>query len=179
MQHRRFRTTAWVLLALTLAGTSTQLSAQDTAKPDSEWIERSNAIAYTVLEMSAHFAPEFSGQVGVEGLDEEVFDLKPELYERQQAVDAEKIEYLQKMLATEQDSRVAQDIEIMLKSTRDGIESNRVNYERVLPYGNIAGLVFFGFNGLLDKQVPPERQKAALVRLKKYTGQAEGYVPIT
>jgi uncharacterized protein (DUF885 family) len=32
---------------------------------------------------------------------------------------------------------------------------------------------------LLDKQVPAERQKAALVRLKKYTGQAEGYEPLT
>jgi uncharacterized protein (DUF885 family) len=32
---------------------------------------------------------------------------------------------------------------------------------------------------LLDKQVPLERQNAALVRLKKYTGQAEGYEPLT
>jgi uncharacterized protein (DUF885 family) len=49
----------------------------------------------------------------------------------------------------------------------------------VLPYGNLTGIIFAGFNGLLDKQVPPERQKAALVRLKRYTGQADGYEPLT
>jgi len=49
----------------------------------------------------------------------------------------------------------------------------------VLPYGNLTGLVFAGFRGLLDKQVPLERQQAALVRLKKYTGQAEGYEALT
>jgi uncharacterized protein (DUF885 family) len=63
----------------------------------------------------------------------------------------------------------------MIKSVRDQMEAERINYEKVLPYGNINGIVFFGFRGLLDKQVPLERQKAALVRLKKYTGQAEGY----
>jgi uncharacterized protein (DUF885 family) len=67
----------------------------------------------------------------------------------------------------------------MLKATRDNMETNTVNYERVLPYGNLTGLIFAGFNGLLDKQVPLERQRAALVRLKKYTGQAEGYEPLT
>ena len=65
----------------------------------------------------------------------------------------------------------------MQKNILDEIESNKVNYEKVMPYGNIPGLIFAGFNGLLDKQVPLERQKAALVRLKKYTGEAKGYVP--
>ena len=86
---------------------------------------------------------------------------------------------LEALLVNEEDSRVAQDIEIMIKSERDGMESNRIEYEKVLPYGNLTGLVFAGFRGLLDKQVPLERQSAALVRLKKYTGQAEGYKPLT
>ncbi|MCB1610487.1 MAG: DUF885 domain-containing protein, partial [Xanthomonadales bacterium] len=30
----------------------------------------------------------------------------------------------------------------------------------------------------LDKQVPMEQRKAALVRLKKYTGEAEGFEPL-
>lgn len=167
---------ARVWLTLSLAAASTPLFAQNS---EAGWLERSNDIAYKVLEMSAHFVPEFSGQQGIEGFDEEIIDLRPNLYERQQAVNEQKLEFLQAQRAAEQDPRVVQDIEIMLEATREEIESNRVNHERVLPYGNLTGLVFFGFNGLLDKQVPLERQQAALVRLKKYTGQAEGYEPLT
>lgn len=179
MKYLPVRRHASLWLTLSLVISSTQLFAQDMQKAEPEWLTRSNEIAYTVLEMSAHFAPEFSGQLGVEGLDEEVFDTGTNKYERQQAVEQQKIDYLESMLAVEEDPRVIQDIEIMLKATRDGIESNRINYERVSPYGNVAGIVFFGLNGLLDKQIPPERQKAALVRLKKYTGETEGYEPLT
>jgi len=170
-----------VLLCLSffLAATTSSLQAQDAFNTSPEWVERSNAIAHHLLESSARFVPEFAGQMGVDGFDEDIFDLRPLLYERQRAVAEEQIAYLEGQLATEENPRVIQDIEIMLKATRDQMESDRINYERVLPYVNITGLIFAGFNGLLDKQVPPERQQAALVRLKRYTGQAEGYVPFT
>lgn len=132
-----------------------------------------------MLESGAQFAPEFSGQSGVEGYDEEIFDLGENLSARQIAVSEQNILMLSDLLAKEEDPRVAQDIEIMIKAEQDDIEATRINYERVLPYGNITGLIFAGFRGLLDKQVPYERQQAALVRLKKYTGQAEGYEVFT
>jgi hypothetical protein len=172
---------AWLktagLICLTLI--STQLMAQGASNFTPEWVQRSNEIAYKVMESSAQFAPEFSGQMGVSGYDEEIFDLRDRLFERQIEVGEQQIAYLNEVLATEEDPRVAQDIEIMLKTTRDNMEANRINYERVIPYGNLTGLVFAGFRGLLDKQVPLERQQAALVRLKKYTGQADGYEPLT
>ena len=166
-------------LAITLILISSQSFAQGASNFTPEWVKRSNDIAYTVLESGAKFAPEFSGQMGVDGYDEEVFDLGENLYERQQATSEQNIAMLKNLLVNEEDSRVAQDIEIMIKSEYDSIESNRINYEKVLPYGNITGLVFARFRGLLDKQVPLDRQKAALVRLKKYTGQTEGYKPLT
>lgn len=144
-----------------------------------EWVKRSNEIAYRVLESGAQFAPEFSGQSGVEGYDEEIFDMGKNLAARQIAVSEQNIAMLNDLLVKEEDPRVAQDIEIMIKAELDDIEATRINYERVLPYGNMTGLIFAGFRGLLDKQVPFERQKAALVRLKKYTGQAEGYEVFT
>jgi hypothetical protein len=153
--------------------------AQGASNFTPEWVKRSNEIAYKVLESGAQFAPEFSGQSGVEGYDEEIFDLGENLSARQIAVSEQNILMLNDLLAKEEDPRVAQDIEIMIKAEQDDIEATRINYERVLPYGNITGLVFAGFRGLLDKQVPYERQKAALVRLKKYTGQAEGYEVFT
>ena len=166
-------------LAVTLLLVSSHSFAQGASNFTPEWVQRSNDIAYKVLEANAKFAPEFSGQSGIDGYDEEIFDLGEKLYERQQATAEQNIAMLETLLANEEDARVAQDIEIMIKSERDNIESNRINYEKVLPYGNITGLIFAGFRGLLDKQVPFERQKAALVRLKKYTGQAEGYEPLT
>jgi hypothetical protein len=166
-------------LAFSLLFMTGQSFAQATANFTLEWVKRSNEIAYKVLESNAKFAPEFSGQSGVEGFDEEIFDLRENLFERQIENSEQNIAMLTGLLAGEEDPRVRQDIEIMIKAERDGIEANRINFERVLPYGNITGLVFAGFRGLLDKQVPLERQNAALVRLKKYTGQAEGYEPLT
>ena len=153
--------------------------AQGASNFTPEWVKRSNDIAYKILESTAQFAPEFAGQSGVDGYDEEIFDLGDKLFERQIAVAENNIAMLEALLANEEDPRVAQDIEIMIKSQKDGMEANRINYERVLPYGNLTGLVFAGFRGLLDKQVPLERQKAALVRLKKYTGSAQGYEALT
>lgn len=145
---------------------------------EQDWVKRSNEIAYKILESGAKFAPEFSGQSGVEGYDEEIFDLKANLTERQLANSEANLKMLNEYLVNEKDPRVKQDIEIMIQSVKDGIESTKINDARVLPYGNVVGLVFAGFNGQLDKQVPYERQKAALVRLKKYTGAAEGYEPL-
>ncbi len=144
-----------------------------------EWVQKSNDIAYKILESGAKFAPEFSGQTGVSGYDEEIFDLGPNLFERQIQNSRDNLAMLNELLATKEDARIRQDIQIMIKSAEDNIESATINYERVLPYGNLSGLVFAGFRGLLDKQVPLDRQQAALVRLRKYTGREDGYEPLT
>ncbi len=163
-----------ILISLSL---SSFLSAEEQKSPD--WVERSNAIAYKIMESNAKFAPEFSGQMGITGYDEDIFDLGDNLFERQIENDQNNLKMLKEHLAVEKDSRVRQDLEIMIKSTKDSIENNTIEYEKVLPYANITRLIFAGFNGLLDKQVPFERQKAALVRLRKYTGQEEGFQPLT
>jgi hypothetical protein len=147
------------------------------ARDAENWVERSNKIAYDVLESQARFAPEFSSQTGVSGFDEDIFDLGENLAQRQIAAAQKSIGMLEGLLAKETDPRVAQDLQIMIQSQKDNIESTQVNFNRVIPYGNINGLVFAGFRGQLDKQVPIERRKAALVRLKKYTGETRGFVP--
>jgi hypothetical protein len=144
-----------------------------------EWVQKSNEIAYQILESGAKFAPEFAGQTGVSGYDEEIFDLGENLFERQIQNAKDNLAMLHGLLETEEDPRIRQDIQIMINSAEDNIEASTINYERVLPYGNISGLIFAGFRGLLDKQVPFERQKAALIRLRKYTGKEEGYEPLT
>ena len=176
---KTFKITTLAWLAFSTLLVSATSFAQGASNFTPGWVQRSNDIAYKLLESTAQFAPEFAGQSGVDGYDEEIFDLGDNLYERQIAVSEKNIAMLEALLLKEEDPRVAQDIEIMIKSEKDGMEANRINYERVLPYGNLTGLIFAGFRGLLDKQVPLERQKAALVRLKKYTGSAEGYEALT
>lgn len=176
---KKLKFTALSCLTVSLFAFSTQPFAQGASNFTPEWVQRSNEIAYKVLDSNARFAPEFAGQSGVDGYDEQIYDLGDNLFERQIENSEKNIAMLTGLLANEEDSRVAQDIEIMIKAERDGMEANRINYEKVLPYGNLTGLIFAGFRGLLDKQVPLERQKAALVRLKKYTGEAEGYEPLT
>jgi len=162
---------AIMLMAMLLC--AFQASAQE-----QDWVKRSNEIAYKILKSQAKFAPEFSAQTGVEGYDEEIFDLQDNLVQRQLKVAEDNLKMLNELLSTEADARVRQDIEIMIQSVKDNIEATKINDARVLPYGNVIGLIFAGFNGQLDKQVPFERQQAALVRLKKYTGEAEGYEPL-
>ena len=145
---------------------------------EQDWVKRSNEIAYKILESGAKYAPEFSAQSGVDGYDEAIFDLKENLVQRQLKTAEDNMSMLRGLLAKEADPRVKQDIEIMIQSVQDNIESTQINDARVLPYGNVIGLIFGGFNGQLDKQVPFERQKAALVRLQKYTGEAEGHEPL-
>ena len=129
------------------------------------WVERSDMIAYEVLESTAHFTPEFAGQTGVEGFDEEIFDLQPNRSERQIAIYRANIDSLESLLVKESDVRVRQDLQIIIKDQRNSVEATEIELARVLPYFNLPRLIFAGFNGLLDKQTPFERQRAALARL--------------
>src|SRR6185312_5725115 len=54
-----------------------------------------------------------------------------------------------------------------------------LNKKLMLDYIDAAQIEFSGIRFLLDKQVPAERQKAALVRLKLYAGDAKGVTPFT
>ena len=47
-----------------------------------DWVEKSNQHARIVLESVARFNPETAGSIGVDGLDEEILDLREGLYER-------------------------------------------------------------------------------------------------
>jgi uncharacterized protein (DUF885 family) len=49
----------------------------------------------------------------------------------------------------------------------------------VLPYLNAPQAIFGALRALLDDQVPPERRRAAVVRLRKYAGVEPGFRPFT
>jgi Bacterial protein of unknown function (DUF885) len=143
------------------------------------WVQQSNQNAEVLLNLMARFNPEAAASTGVEGHDQEIIDLKPGIYERSQKAALEAGEELSKRLATTSDPLVKQDLEILIASNQDNYDSARINHDQMLPYFSVAQLMFGGIKALLDPRVVKERQGAAAVRLRRYTGLEAGYTPVT
>jgi hypothetical protein len=159
-------------LLTVMVGFSTKVAAQQ------EWVQVSNEIAMKVLELQVKYVPEFAAAQGIEGYDDQIFDLHPNINQRQNADAQAMIEWLKSELEKQQDSLVRQDIEIMIKAQEDNILSNDLQEKYQILYFNLPQAIFFGFNSLLDKQVAAERKPAAVTRLRRYSGLEEGYEPI-
>jgi len=143
------------------------------------WVEKSNEHAQIVLEVMSKFSPEGAGSLGIDGLDEQVSDLGPRIYERSLEATREVLAELRKREAAETHPKVKQDLGILVKALEDNIHTSELDRANMLPYYNISQTVFFGVRGLIDAQIPRERYPAALARIEKYAGLAEGHEPIT
>ncbi len=148
------------------------------AMAQNDWVQKSNEHAQIVLEAVARFNPETAGSIGVDGLDEEILDLREDLYERDIADSERVLGELRIRLAEESHPAVRQDLGILIKAVDDGIHTTKLNREYMLPYRNISQRIFGGIRGLIDPQIPAERYPAAIVRLKRYAGLEDGYEPI-
>lgn len=144
-----------------------------------DWVARSNANAQPLLKVLADFSPESASGLGLPGYDERVFDLKPGSNDRFRAAAAAAKAQLDARRAGEKDTRVLQDLDIMIEATQRQIESSTINEKYLLPYVDIGQAIFQGEFGLLQDEVPARRRAAALVRLKRYTGLEAGYTPVT
>ncbi len=146
--------------------------------PAKSWVERSNENAKVLVQVIAKFNPEAAGQFGVDGLDDQVIDLKPGIVERSNQATKEAITVLRDRLSKETDPQVKQDLEILIKSAQDSIKGSELNNKYLIPTFSISQTMFGGIRALLDDQIPGERRPAALIRLKRYAGVEEGYTPI-
>ena len=144
-----------------------------------EWVEKSNEHAQVVLDVLAKLSPEGAGQLGVDGLDEEISDLGPGVHERSQKMSRDLLVELQARLKNESNSKVRQDLGILIQAIEDSIQSADLNYELMLPYFNVNQTVFFGVRGIIDPQNSRDRYPAAIARLEKYAGITDGYEPFT
>ena len=166
----RFRTS---LLAAGLLGTS--LAAADTPA----WIEKSNANAKVLLDATSEFQPEGASSTGLVGFDEKVADLRPGRTQRYCASVSAARDELARRLLGETDPLVRQDLEILIQSANDDLETTLLNDRLILRFIDVGQLVFFGEFGLLQDQVNAARRPSALVRLKRYTGLEPGTTPMT
>ena len=158
---------------------SVALAAPAAFAAQPSWIEESNRHSQVLLEVMARYNAEAAGSFGVDGQDGEVLDLKPRVFERQQADLAAAIARLEAARAAAGDPLVRRDLDILIGAARDRKDSNELNNKLMLPFFDVGQSVFSGFQDLLDARIPKSRQKAALTRLHKYVGAEKGYEPIT
>jgi Bacterial protein of unknown function (DUF885) len=163
------------LMVMAVAG----LGAGSIQAAEMDWVEKSNQYSKVVLAAMAKLSPESAGSMGVDGLDEEITDLGPGVYERGQKIIGGVVAELEKDLATEADVKVRQDLGILIKAGQDTLHSQQLQHENLLPYFNMNQTIFSGIRALIDPQIPPDRYPAAVVRLQKYAGLVDGYEPIT
>jgi hypothetical protein len=140
---------------------------------------RSDANAKVLISALAAFDPEGLGEMGILGLDTEIRDLKPNLNARARERLRVVIADLEDRTSHESDSFVAEDLAILLRAARDEVRSSELEDKYVLPYHNVARMVFRGLHALLDDRLPKERRAAAQTRLERYAGIATGYTPLT
>jgi len=160
-------------LALTLLATSAL------AAPVPEWVKESDAAAQPMLQVIARFAPEGAQRLGVEGVDDKVLDLGPRFGDRYRAALDEAAKGLEQKLAGTRDPKVREDIEILIADARRKIEESKLEHDLLLTFFAPARTAFVGIFSLLDPRIPKERQPAALVRLRRYTGLEPGSTPLT
>jgi uncharacterized protein (DUF885 family) len=167
--HHTFR----ILVALAAALASPLATAAD------DWLAESNANSQPLLEVLARYGPEAAASLGVEGYDEDVFDLKPGNDVRLEA-DLERVAAdLESRIAKASDPRVKQDLRILVQAAREQVTTSRLNRQHMLPWFDVSETLFRSFERLLDPRVDAQRYPAALARLRKYTGREPGFDPIT
>jgi len=160
----------WTTLCL-LAG-----SAQAS---DTSWVDKSNEHAQVVLAALAELSPEGAGNLGVDGLDEDITDLSPGIQERAKRIIGDVVLDLEKRLANESDLKVRQDLGILIKSAKDNLHTQQLQDKYMLPYMNVNQNIFGGLRAIIDAQNSRDRYPAAVVRMEKYAGITDGYEPFT
>ena len=142
------------------------------------WVARSDAFTQPVLKDTGKYQPEESTALGDESVDTQVADFKPRVYERALDDTEKRLAVLRRERAQENDVKVRQDLDILIDSREKIIATMKLEHQYLLDYTNVGELVYGGLRALLDPRNKPERQKLALVRLKRYAGKEAGYAPI-
>ena len=142
------------------------------------WVARSNQDAKVLLDVEARFNPEQAAQQGVEGVDDKVVDLGPNVDQRHRKALSEARGQLEKMMAAEQDPNVREDLQIMLNRANLEIKGIDLEEKYEIPYYSAGRLLYVSMHGLLDDQIAASRRPAALDRLKKYAGISPGTTPL-
>jgi len=143
------------------------------------WVVKSNENAKILLQVLAKYSPESASQLGVDGFDEMVTDLSRDQFEPTAKDTRAAIAELQRRLKAESHPKIRQDLDILIGSAQDNLRSSALNRKYFFPFVDVTGLIFGVVKQTIDPRVPAERQKALLIRFKKYAGLQRGSRPFT
>ena len=167
-----------VMSALAFAAATSAVCAPVYAA-EQGWVTKSNANATLLLNLMGKYAPEGAGNLGVDGLDEQISDLSRDLFEVRNKETRAIIAELKKRLKSETDAKIRQDLHILIGSAEDNMRSEAINRQHFMPFMDITGMMYGVMRQTLDPRIPKERQKTLLVRLEKYAGISKGYRPVS
>jgi uncharacterized protein (DUF885 family) len=143
------------------------------------WVTKSNDNARVLLKVLAKYSPESASSLGVDGYDEQITDMSRDQFEASNRDLRAAIADLQKRMRLESDSKVKQDLQILIDKAQDNIQTSTLQRKYFMPFDDLTGMIFGVVRATLDPRIPKERQQTLLVRLDKYAGLAKGYRPIT
>jgi hypothetical protein len=143
------------------------------------WVEKSNQNAQLLLNIIARYSPEDAASLGITGVDDKISIPAIDAGARERRDTAEALRALRTRLTAEQNLFVKQDLEILIAEGEREIQFSAAQEKYLLPYDSLGRDIFEGIHSLLDDQIAPERRKAAVIRLRRYTGLDAGYKPIT
>lgn len=166
-------------LASLLLAAALQSQSPPEVQQSQAWVEKSNRNARLLLNVVARYAPEAGVSLGISGLDDKITIPAIDSAARSRRDTSEAIRVLQSRLATEPDPLVKQDLQILIASAERDNRESAAKEKYMLPYENVGGDIYFGMQTLLDDQIAPARRKAAVTRLRRYTGLEAGYTPTT
>ena len=170
-------TAAIFAAAASLAATTASAVAPDGA--DHSWIERSNSYTNMLLDVQLEHSPEEGSREGVAKFDDRISNptLADQLAERHEFEAV--LTRLDAARTKETDKKVQEDLDILRKAFDLQFRQEDFGLQHEVPFHNASERVFQGLRGLLDDQVAPQRRRAALIRLRKYSGVEPGYAPFT
>jgi uncharacterized protein (DUF885 family) len=143
------------------------------------WVTKSNDNAKVLLNVLAKYSPESASSLGVDGYDEQITDMSRDQFDANNRDLRGAIAELQKRMRTETDSKVKQDLQILIDQAQDSIKTSALQRHYFMPFDDLTGMIFGVVRSTLDPRIPKARQQALLVRLDKYAGLAKGYRPLT
>ena len=149
------------------------------AAAEPAWVTKSNTNAKVLLNVMAKYSPESASNLGVEGYDEQITDLSRDQFDAINRDTRAAIAELQKRLRVETDSKVKQDLQILIDKAQDQLKSSALERKYLMPYLDLTRMMFGVVRSTLDPRIPKARQQTLLARLDKYAGLAKGYRPVT
>ena len=113
------------------------------AQEKPQWITESNKHTQLLLDIMAKFNPEAAARYGIEGIDEQIFDINPGFIERNNSAYKNAKTELQSRLENSKNANVKLDLQILIDAVDEQLENSRLEEKYFLPYFNLSEIIKF------------------------------------